>query len=48
MANKGRGWHDDSEGHAEAGRQSSGNTGNPRQHAEAGRKGGKTSGNNRS
>ena len=38
-----KGWFGDSEGHAEAGRQSSGNTGNPEQHSRAGRKGGKAS-----
>lgn len=37
---QGRGWHGDSEGHAEAGRQSSGNQGNPEQHREAGKIGG--------
>lgn len=37
---QGRGWHGDPEGHAEAGRQSSGNQGNPEQHREAGKIGG--------
>ena len=41
MANQGKGWFGDSEGHKQAGQQSSGNTGNPEQHARAGRKGGR-------
>lgn len=41
MTKNNRGWYGDSEGHAAAGRQSSGNTGNPQQHAKAGAKGGK-------
>lgn len=40
MIDDNRGRQGDSEGHAIAGSQSSGNQGNPQQHADAGRKGG--------
>ncbi len=42
--NQGKGWTGDSEGHAQAGSQSSGNQGNTQQHVEAGIKGGQSQG----
>ena len=44
MADDNRGWHGDSQGHAQAGSQSSGHTGDPQEHKMAGKKGGKAQG----
>ena len=41
MADDNRGWQEDPQGHAQAGSQSSGNTGDTQEHERAGKKGGK-------